>query len=91
VVCEALAKELDPLGKEKTLIFCATDGHADLVVHLLRQAFVAHYGTVPNEAVAKITGASDRPAECILPLQDLPQCGGDGGSAEHGRGCARDR
>jgi type I restriction enzyme R subunit len=72
VVCEALAKELDPLGKEKTLIFCVTDGHADQVVHLLREAFAAHYGTVPNEAVAKITGASDRPAECIRRFKNEP-------------------
>jgi type I restriction enzyme, R subunit len=36
VVCEALAHGLDPLSREKTLIFCATDKHADQVVDLLK-------------------------------------------------------
>ena len=65
VVCEALADELDPLSREKTLIFCATDAHADQVVHALKQAFASRYADVPDEAVAKITGASDKPAQLI--------------------------
>ncbi len=65
VVCEVLAKELDPLSPHKTLIFCATDAHADLVVLLLKEAFREHYGEVADDAVAKITGASDRPKELI--------------------------
>jgi type I restriction enzyme R subunit len=60
-----LAKELDPLSPHKTLIFCATDAHADLVVLLLKEAFRQHYGEVADAAVAKITGASDRPKELI--------------------------
>jgi type I restriction enzyme R subunit len=36
VVCEYLARELDPAGREKTLIFCVSDAHADLVVDLLK-------------------------------------------------------
>jgi len=31
VICEQLVKELDPFGDEKTLIFCATDLHTDMV------------------------------------------------------------
>ena len=65
VVCEVLAKELDPLSPHKTLIFCATDADADLVVLLLKEAFREHYGEVADDAVAKITGASDRPKELI--------------------------
>ncbi|KEF40793.1 MAG: restriction endonuclease subunit R [Cyanobium sp. CACIAM 14] len=65
VVCDFLATELDPLSPGKTLIFCATDAHADLVVVLLKEAFRAHYGDVADDAVAKITGASDRPKELI--------------------------
>ena len=38
VVCEVLANELDPLSPHKTLNFCATDAHADLVVILLKEA-----------------------------------------------------
>ena len=64
-VCKALASELDPFSAQKTLIFCANDKHADLVVQLLKEAFAAHYGSVPDEAVAKITGESDRPQQWI--------------------------
>jgi len=65
VVCEYLAKELDPSSARKTLIFCATDAHADLVVMLLKEAFEARYGDVNDDAVVKITGSSDRPLQLI--------------------------
>ncbi len=61
VICEQLAKELNPLGEEKTLIFCATDLHADMVKRLLDEAFKTVYEENYNEAaVRKITGKSDR-------------------------------
>lgn len=59
VVCEELAKELDPHLEEKTLVFCANDEHADLVVHRLKLAFQARYADVPDAAVLKITGQTD--------------------------------
>lgn len=65
VVCEYLARELDPAGRRKTLIFCVTDAHADLVVHLLKAAFAARYGSVEDDAVIKITGAQDKPLSLI--------------------------
>jgi type I restriction enzyme, R subunit len=65
VVCEYLASELDPSSRHKTLIFCANDSHADLVVELLKKAFVKVYGDVEDDAVVKITGASDKPLELI--------------------------
>ena len=66
VICEELAKEIDPLGDEKTMIFCATDLHADMVKRLLDKAFTDLYGDVYNEAaVRKITGASDKVAQLI--------------------------
>ncbi|HSO84873.1 type I restriction-modification system endonuclease, partial [Thiocapsa sp.] len=65
VVCEYLAKELDPGSREKTLVFCANDAHADLVVDLLKQAFRDHYGSLDDDAVIKITGASDKPLQLI--------------------------
>jgi type I restriction enzyme R subunit len=65
VVCEVLAKELDPFSKQKTLIFCASDAHADMVVQLLKEAFHAHYGSIDDAAVAKITGSSDKPKDLI--------------------------
>jgi type I restriction enzyme R subunit len=65
VVCEYLAKELDPASSEKTLIFCANDVHADLVVTLLKTAFHKRYGTVDDDAVIKITGTADKPLQLI--------------------------
>ena len=65
VVCEYLAKELDPASRQKTLIFCVNDAHADLVVDLLKNAFSAEYGSVDDDAVIKITGAADKPLQQI--------------------------
>jgi len=65
VVCEYLAQELDPSTRRKTLVFCATDAHADLVVELLKAAFAARYGSVDDDAVIKITGAADKPLQLI--------------------------
>lgn len=60
VICEELVQsELDPFGDEKTMIFCATDLHADMVKRLLDSAFKNLYGSEYNQAaVAKITGQS---------------------------------
>ncbi len=61
VICTELAKELDPLGREKTMIFCATDLHANMVKRLLDDQFKKVWGEEYNEAaVRKITGASDQ-------------------------------
>lgn len=38
VVCDVLADELDPFSAYKTLIFCASNSPADLVVMLLKEA-----------------------------------------------------
>ncbi len=63
VVCDYLATELDPSSDQKTLIFCANDRHADLVVELLKEAFEARYGSVDDDAVLKITGVADKPLQ----------------------------
>jgi type I restriction enzyme R subunit len=66
VICTQLAEEIDPFGAEKTLIFCATDAHADMVKRLLDAAFQARYADQYNEAaVRKITGAADRVDQLI--------------------------
>lgn len=65
VVCKELAEYLYPDAQQKTLIFCATDAHADMVVKLLKAAFAARYGSVEDDAVIKITGAQDKPLELI--------------------------
>ncbi len=63
-VCKYLVGELDPYGAEKTLIFCATDGHADTVVRLLKEQYGGQ-GGVSDDAIAKITGQSDKPLDLI--------------------------
>ncbi|WP_025565534.1 type I restriction-modification system endonuclease [Psychromonas sp. SP041] len=66
VICEQLAKELDPFSDEKTMIFCATDLHADMVKSLLDDAFKTMYnGEYKQASVAKITGQSDKVAQLI--------------------------
>ncbi|HMW22201.1 MAG TPA: type I restriction-modification system endonuclease, partial [Burkholderiaceae bacterium] len=65
VVCAYLAQELDPASRRKTLIFCVSDSHADMVVGLLKKAFEAQYGAVEDDAVIKITGAADKPLQLI--------------------------
>jgi type I restriction enzyme R subunit len=64
-VLSELVNHIDPEQDEKTLIFCATDEHADMVVLLLKEALKSKYGSVDDDAVAKITGATDRPLEAI--------------------------
>lgn len=66
VICRQLAQEIDPLGDEKTMIFCATDLHADMVKRLLDDAFRELHGDAYHEAaVRKITGASDKVGQLI--------------------------
>ncbi|WP_159690163.1 type I restriction-modification system endonuclease [Cognatazoarcus halotolerans] len=65
VICDYLAQELDPASRRKTLIFCVSDSHADMVVDLLKKAFATQYGSVEDDAVIKITGAADKPLHLI--------------------------
>lgn len=66
VICAQLVNELDPFGDEKTLIFCTTDLHADMVKTALDSAFNKIYGDDYNQAaVAKITGKSDKVDQLI--------------------------
>ena len=65
VICEELAKHIDPALPGKTLIYCVTDMHADMVVDELKKAFVKQYGEVDDAAVKKITGKADKPLQLI--------------------------
>lgn len=56
---------LNPYSQEKTLIFCVTDKHADDVVEALKEACENYLGEVDDDAIQKITGASDKPLEKI--------------------------
>ena len=64
-VCEVLAEQIDPFDQEKTLVFCVTDRHADMVVRLMKEAITGIYGDCEDGLVKKITGASDKPLEQI--------------------------
>lgn len=62
VVAEELTNHIDPSapGAGKTLIFAATDAHADIVVTEIKKAFAKKYGEIDDAAVKKITGSVDR-------------------------------
>lgn len=66
VVCDALAELIDPNELGKTLVFCANDAHADLVVQELRRALEAKHGPLNDKTVLKITGKADKPSSLIL-------------------------
>lgn len=54
-VLEEIAKDLDPEGDGKTLIYAVDNDHADLIVRLLREIYEPF--DVDNEAIVKITGS----------------------------------
>lgn len=66
-VCKWLIESdsLNPYSPEKSLIFCVTDKHADEVVEALKDACDAYHGEIEDDAIQKITGASDKPLEKI--------------------------
>lgn len=64
-VIQQLVKELDPDGLEKTLVFAATDEHADLIVKLFKEEFATIGAVVPDNAIEKITGKSYDPEDQV--------------------------
>lgn len=64
-VCSYLAQEIDPSGWRKTLIFCVSSDHADMVVDVLKTALEEQFGSVEDDSVIKITGNADKPLELI--------------------------
>jgi type I restriction enzyme R subunit len=65
-VLKEVVRHIDPAQEEKTLVFCATDEHADLVVVLLKELLDERYEGVDDKAVKKITGKTDNPSDAIL-------------------------
>ncbi len=73
VICDELAKELDPFGEEKTMIFCVNQVHAERVKNLLDEAFKEAYGEQYNEAAVQIiTGQSDKVEQLIRRYKNEP-------------------
>src|SRR5262245_9971671 len=72
VVAEELANHIDPSapGAGKTLIFAATDAHADIVVTEIKRAFGNKYGEIDDATVKKITGSVDRVRKLILAFKN---------------------
>jgi type I restriction enzyme R subunit len=64
-VIKELIKDLDPNGDEKTLIYAATDDHADTVVRILKEEFEKMGCPVDDDAIQKITGSVDKPSQAI--------------------------
>lgn len=55
---EEVAKYIDPENDEgKTLIFAASDAHADMIVRLLKDIYSDSLGGVDDDSILKITGA----------------------------------
>lgn len=65
VVCKELVRHIDPSLPGKTMIFCVTDNHADMVVDILKAELEQYYGEIEDDAVQKITGAADKPLQKI--------------------------
>jgi len=64
-VAQELVKHLNPDGEEKTLVFAATDDHADMFVRILKEGFEKSGVPVVDDAIVKITGSIDRPSSRI--------------------------
>ncbi|MCP2076371.1 UNVERIFIED_ORG: type I restriction enzyme R subunit [Pseudomonas lini] len=60
---------INPYKPEKTLVFCVSDKHAEDVVEAFKAAIEDYHGEVEDDAVQKITGASDKPLEKIRSLK----------------------
>lgn len=65
VILEELTKYIDPESEGKTLIFAATDDHADMVVRIFKEELEKAYGAVDDNAVLKITGSIKDPLHTI--------------------------
>ena len=64
-VATELTKHIDPSEPNKTLVFAASDAHADIVVKALRDAFREAYGELEDAAVQKLTGKVDKVGQLI--------------------------
>lgn len=65
-VAGELVKHIDPSLPGKTLIFAATDAHADIVVAELKKAYAEAEMPIADAAIKKLTGSVDRVQSHIL-------------------------
>jgi type I restriction enzyme R subunit len=66
VIRHLIEKDLiNPYQPAKTLIFCVTDKHADMVVEIFKEVCDQYLGGIEDDAIQKITGQSDKPLDKI--------------------------
>ncbi|MBU2134879.1 MAG: type I restriction-modification system endonuclease, partial [Alphaproteobacteria bacterium] len=65
-VADELTRHIDLAEPDKTLVFAASDAHADIVVKALRDAFREAHGDIEDAAIRKLTGSVDRVGKLIL-------------------------
>lgn len=65
VILKELTNYVDPEGLGKTLIFAATDDHADMIVRILKEELENLHGPIEDNAVMKITGSIKDPSSAI--------------------------
>lgn len=62
VALEKVSEYIDPENDEgKTLIFAASDAHADMIVRLLKDIYRENIGGVDDDSILKITGSIKDP------------------------------
>jgi type I restriction enzyme, R subunit len=64
-VAHELTRHIDPTLPGKTLVFAASDAHADIVVNELRAAFREALGEIEDASVRKVTGSVDQVRKLI--------------------------
>lgn len=65
-VADELTRHIDLAEPDKTLVFAASDAHADIVVKALRDAFREAHGDIEDAAIRKLTGSVDKVGKLIL-------------------------
>ncbi|WP_053956873.1 type I restriction-modification system endonuclease [Inediibacterium massiliense] len=65
VALEEILDYISPEGPEKTLIFAATDNHADIIVRLIKEIYEKKGIDMDDDAVMKITGSIKDPLLAI--------------------------
>ncbi len=65
VVLDEITDYISPEGPDKTLIFAATDLHADMIVRLLKELYEEKGYEIEDDSIMKITGSVTDPLEAI--------------------------
>ncbi|HEY7901503.1 MAG TPA: type I restriction-modification system endonuclease, partial [Caulobacteraceae bacterium] len=72
-VAKELTSHIDLSLPDKTLVFAASDAHADIVVNELRAAFREAHGATEDADIHKVTGSVDQVRKLILSYRNDAQ------------------